>query len=449
MAGLLLDNSQVPFSGVVLYQYSINDDMTRASSKASFWLSVDSKLNNVEGCLLNVGTITGYYIQDLDISTLTTAWKKFEVNGIQPTPLDTFQISISQCTSPQQPLIYIDDIYFGVDPAAGPAPTTAIVVPTSTPTPGPCGTVPTLVDPSFEIGDTSNWLFSDFSDNFDATFLVDSASNYGTPHAGTNVGVLTFPTGQGDTTILQPIEGLCNGETYTSTVWFYVPSGYDASRCKFFYGITAGSGPITPSAAGVWTKVELVFLANIDSTSIFPYVYVSVACEGAGEIVVLVDDISFGPPPPCSVTPSVSDGSFESGDLTAWQLGVAEGDETAVITTSKSHTGTKSVLVTFPSTANAVGFSSEFAACVGGKYAFHFWYFVPKAYKGIPCSVSASAWYTGENIFVDVVLYDTWIEAKLDFISGASTGHIDFGISCSNQLKKVVVYVDDVSVTKR
>ncbi|ORY12656.1 hypothetical protein BCR34DRAFT_587116 [Clohesyomyces aquaticus] len=449
MAGFLLDNSQVPFSGVLLYQFGINHDMTRASSMASFWLSVDSKLNRVDGCLLNVATSTGTYILDQDISTLTTAWKKFEVKSIQPTTLDTFYIGISQCTSPEQPLIYIDDIFFGVDPAAGPAPTTTTTAPTSVPTPGPCGTVPTLVDPSFEIGDTSNWLFNDFSDNFDATFLVDGASTYGTPHAGSNVGVLTFSSGQSYVTLMQQLDGLCNGEIYTSTVWLQVASGYDASRCKFTYGITSSSGPITPSPAGTWTKVELVFLANIDSTSIFPYVYISAICQGAGEMVVLVDDVAFGPPPPCSITPSISDGSFESGDLTPWNVGFAEGDETAVITTSKEHTGTKSVLITFPSTANGAGFFREFAACVGQKLTFRFWYFVPKAYKGIPCSVSASAWYTGEYILDDIVLYDTWVEAKLDFIAGAPRGHIDFGVGCRNQLQKVVVYLDDVSVTKR
>jgi len=76
MAGIFLDSSQLPYpgSGIVVYQYDINDDMKRTTVKASFWLSADSKLHNVTSCLLSVGTNTGYYVTDLDISNLATKW---------------------------------------------------------------------------------------------------------------------------------------------------------------------------------------------------------------------------------------------------------------------------------------------------------------------------------------------------------------------------------------
>jgi hypothetical protein len=422
--------------------------MTRETSKASFWLAADSKLGNMEGCLLNVATTTGSYVQDQDISGLTTTWKFFEVQGIRPTTLDTFYLSISQCTSSQQPLIYLDDVYFGVDPASGPAPAPPTETPPPQPTPGPCTTAPYLVDPSFEVGDTSNWLFSDRSTNFDATFLVEDASSYNVAaHAESKVGVLTFPSGLGQVTLMQQVFGLCTRKTYSSTIWFQVAPGYDASRCTFSYGITSGTDGIRANPAGTWTRVDLTFYVDLDSTSIYPYTYVNVACQGDGEIVVLVDDITFGTPPACSITPTIQDGSFESGVLP--DVGFAQGDETAVITTSKAHTGKNSVLLTFPSIANGAGFSREFAACVGQTLTFSFWYFVPKAYKSVPCSVFAYAWYTGEYISDSVVLFDTWVEAKLNFTNGAPTGHVDFSIGCRNQLQKVVVYLDDVSIVKR
>jgi hypothetical protein len=451
MAGLLLDGSQLPFppSGVALFQYSVDDDLTRKAVKASFWLSVDAKLNNMSGCLLHASTTTGTYLLDVDISNLTTKWTKFEIKDINPTNYDTFEISIFGCTNLPQPLIYLDDVYFGIDRTAPLAPTTTTLPPEPTQTAGPCTTTPELIDPGFELDNTGNWLFFDNSPNFDTSFLVDSTSTYGQPKSGSGVGVLDFPSPNANLQILQQLFGLCNNQVYTATAWFYIPSGYDASVCTFSLGVFAGSGPVAPVAAGVWTKVSVVFLAALDSTSIYPYIYVGVQCQNTNEIVVLIDDITFGPGPACTVIPSISDGSFEGGNLTIWDGGVAEGDETIAITSAISRTGTKSLVLNFPSTSNGAGFSREFPVCVGGKYTFRLWYYVPTAYKGIQCFVHAYAWYTGEFVRDDVSVYNTWVEVKLDFLAGATTGHVDFGVSCLNQLKKVVIYIDDVSITTR
>jgi hypothetical protein len=446
MAALLLDATQ-DYSGIAVYQDGIKDDMTRATVKASFWLSVDKKLNNMTGCLLNVGTLTGYYVYDQDISYLTSEWTKFEIKNIEPTNYDTFQIAVSLCSSEAQPLIYLDDVYFGIDRSA------PVVYPTTTSTTRPtatataaCTSTPTLADPSFESPDVGNWLFSDHSPNYDTMFQADQSSSYGPPHAGSGVGVLDFPSTDGSTQLLQLIDGLCPGQVYTATAWFYVPSGYDASVCTFSLGVTASSGGVRPTAAGVWTKVDVVFLA---SDSAFPYVYVGVDCNNTDEVIVLVDDLTFGPPPACSTTPTVSDGDFESGSAAAWDVGFAEGDESFAVTTARPRTGRYSGVLTFPSTANGAAFGVDFDACVGAKYTFHVWYFIPKAYKGIPCYIYAYPYNSGESISEEVSNYDMWVEAKLDFRAGATAGHLDYGFSCDNQLKKVVIYVDDVSITKR
>jgi hypothetical protein len=451
MAGILLDGSQLPYppSGVALFQYSVDDDLTRKAVKASFWLSVDAKLNDVSGCLLHASTTTGTYLLDVDISNLTTKWTKFEIKDIEPTSYDTFEISIFGCTHLPQPLIYLDDVYFGIDRSAPLATPTTTPPPEPTQTAAPCTTTPELIDPSFELGDTGNWLFYDQSTNFDTSFLVDSASTYGLPHLGSGVGVLDFLSPNAGTQLLQQVFGLCNNQVYTATAWFYIPAGYDASVCTFSVGVFVGSNPVAPTTAGVWTKVSVVFLASLDSTSIYPYIYIGVNCQNTGEMIVLIDDITFGPAPSCLITPSISDGSFESGNLTIWDVGTAEGDEIVGITGVISRTGTKSMVMTFPSTSNAAGFSREFPACVGGKYTFHLWYYVPAAYKGTRCFVSAYAWYTGEFVNDEITIYNTWLETKLDFLAGSYTGHIDFAVSCLNQLSKVVIYVDDVSITTR
>ncbi|KAF2490019.1 hypothetical protein BU16DRAFT_622573 [Lophium mytilinum] len=449
MAALLFDNSVgdfgIPLPGVLLYQSSITDDTSRQFMKASLWLSADSRLNNVSGCLLYMSSSTSTFFYDFDISTITTKWTKFEANNIEPSTYDYLYIGIYQCDSDPQPIIYLDDIYFGKDPTSPPAPVTS-ESPQPTPTSGPCTTTPNMVDPSFELGNLDNWLFHDQSFNFDTTFSVDSASTYGPPHAGSGVGVLTFASDDGSATIMQQIFGLCDG-VYTTSVWFYVPVGYDASLCTFSYGVFASASG-TPTAAGVWTKVEVVFLVqNIETT--FPYTYISANCQNTGEMVVLVDDITFGPPPACSVVPTISDGSFESGDVSIWDAGFGEGDETFAITTAKAHTGKKSGLLTFPSTSNSAVFSRDFDACVGGKYTFHLWYYVPKAYKSSPCSVNAFASNSEDYYTEDVAVWDKWVEYKLDFVAGAAVEQVDFGVSCLNRLGKAVIYLDDMGITVR
>ncbi|KAH8652466.1 hypothetical protein BX600DRAFT_441340 [Xylariales sp. PMI_506] len=448
MAGLLFDASQLPYSGVAVFQWNVQDDMKRQTVKASFWLSVDSRLNNVTGCMLSVATLTGYYLYDVDISNLTSTWTKFEIKGIQPSTYDSFQISVYQCTSPVQPLIYLDDAYFGIDRDAPVAPTTTISPPTPTPTGNTvCTSTPEMVDPGFESGDLQNWLLADHSPNYDTAFRMDGMSTYATPHSGSWVGVLDFPSPNGAAQLLQLVYGLCTGQAYTATIWYYVPVGYDASKCSFTLGLFASSPMVQAPSAGVWTKAEVVFYVSRDDS--FNYIYVGVFCENTEPTIVLIDDITFGGPPTCSVTPSISDGSFESGDLTIWQSGSSEGDETIAITTTKPRTGKKGLTLTFPSTSNGAGFGRDFDTCVGAKYTFHAWYFVPKAYKNILCTVSAYAYYTGEFLSDQVVTFDTWVEAKLDFVAGTVVGHVDFGVSCLNQLQKVVVYIDDISITTR
>jgi len=448
MAGIFVDSSQLPYpgSGIVVYQYDINDDMKRTTVKASFWLSADSKLHNVTSCLLSVGTNTGYYVTDLDISNLATKWTQYEIKGIVPTGDDAFQISIYGCSSLTQPLIYLDDVYFGVDRSAPPVPTTT-TQPTTTPTAGPCTSTPFLVDPSFELGHSSNWLFFDQSPNYDSVFLEDESSTYGPPHSGSGVGVLDFPTNGGSASLLQQIFGLCNEQAYTATAWFYISSGYDPSLCTVSLIISTVSSPVKATAAGVWTKVQFAFLGLPNFLS--PYITIDVECENTSEMIVLINDLSFGPPPACSVIPTISDGGFESGNLTIWDAIPTEGDETFTITNANPRTGKKSGVLAYPSISNGILFGRDFNACVGGRYTFHMWYYMPKAYKGTSCTVLATAWYTGETVTSDISAYNQWVELNLDFVSGAAIGHVDFGISCLNQLQKVVIYIDDVSVTTR
>jgi hypothetical protein len=448
MAGLLLDGSQLPYpgSGIYVYQRDITYEITRKFNKISFWVSVDAKLNNVTGCLLRVGTGTGYYIYDTDISYLTTKWTKFEIKDIEPRTYDSFEISVFECRSPAQPIFYIDDMYFGVDKTSPPVPTTTSAEPTLTPTTIPCTSTPYLDDPSFESGDANTWLFFDGSPQQDAMFYIDSAGTYAAPHAGYSVGVIEFPTSGGFNQIFKPMEGLCASEVFSASAWFMIPNGYDASQCTFDLGISARSSPVSAVAAGVWTKAEVV---SMSSGSAFPYIYVGVNCIDSTSIVVLIDDIQFGPPPPCNVNPSISDGSFESGDLSIWNSGVAQGNELIAITATKPRTGKKSIEITFPKISNGAGFGRDFDACVGANYTFRMWYYIPKAYKDISCTVSASPYYTADYVYEEVGVYGQWVELKMDFLSGGVNNHVDFGVSCMNQLQKVVVYIDDVSITKR
>ncbi|KAF1981980.1 hypothetical protein K402DRAFT_457646 [Aulographum hederae CBS 113979] len=454
MVQMNLDGSALPdgYTGVGLYQWGIPDDLSRKFIKGSFWISVDSKRNNVTGCKLSLGTTTGYYIYEKDISYLTSKWTKFEVKEIEPTNYDNLEIAIFFCTSPTQPIFYLDDIYFGMDPDSPPAPNpTPDPEPTATPTPGSCTSTAHVQDPSFELDDgLANWILSDHSENYDTGVMTDSTSTYGPPHAGSSVMVLDFPSTNGAATLLQLLEGLCPDQTYTGTVWFYIPTNYDASVCTFNLGILGGSSdPITPSAAGIWTKVSAVFLFKDEPQNAYPYIYVSVSCANTEEVIILVDDITFGPPPVCNIVPAISDGSFETGDLSIWNPGFSQGDETAVITSAKAHLGKKSVQITFPSISNGVGFYREFATCVGDKYTFSFWYFVPKAYKGVQCYVYAYVYNTGEVLSEEVGVWEAWVMARVEWTAGTVAQHVDFGVSCGNQLKKVVVFLDDVGVSRR
>jgi len=105
--------------------------------------------------------------------------------------------------------------------------------------------------------------------------------------------------------------------------------------------------------------------------------------------------------------------------------------------------------MTFPSTSNGFSFSTSFDTCVGGKYTFHVWYFVPKAYKNIQCVVDLRAFYAEDVSRQTVTVFDSWVEAKLDFVAGLTTSAITWSVTCLNQLQKMVVYLDDVSVTTR
>jgi hypothetical protein len=198
----------------------------------------------------------------------------------------------------------------------------------------------------------------------------------------------------------------------------------------------------------VWEKFEFAFLVEPnDATNPFLDMAISIFCDNTSEMIVLFDDIQFGPPPPCTVTPSIDNGGFENGLVPNWNIGFANGDETIAITNSKARTGTRSAMITFPSISNSISFSNEFQACVGTKYSFKLYYFVPKAHKGVQCSIGAYAFYTGESIRESVTVYDTWNELKLDFTAGGAAMTVVWNIFCLNQLQKVVFYVDDVSVT--
>jgi hypothetical protein len=444
MAGFIYDRSQPPgWTGLSIYQWDIAGDLTRQYMKASFWLSADAKSGDMTGCLLSVATRTGVYLYDVDISSLTTKWKKFEIKEIVPDSLDDFSIDINWCSGPVAPIIYIDDIYFGIDRSSPPAtkPTTTPTEPT--PTAGPCTSFPTLVDPSFELDDNmNNWM----SSNGDVLVYPDSESTYGPPHDGQAVAVVELPP-QSSISLRQYTSGFCPNTAYTASAWYYIPAGYDPSVCQFRLGLTGASELLQVTRTGVWEKLEFAFFVQpIDATNPFLGLALSMFCQNTGEMVVLIDDITYGPAPPCTVTPSIADGSFESGTVPNWDIGTANGDETVAVTNTKARTGTRSLSLTFPSISNSMSAFNEFPACVGVKYSFRLFYFVPKAYKGISCTIQTYAYFTGDNTAEQVTVYDTWNEVKMDFIAGGADMTVVWGISCRNQLQKVVIYVDDVSI---
>lgn len=448
MGGFVYDKTQGPgLSGLAIFQWDIPGDLTRQSMKASFWLSVDPTASNVTGCELSVATRTGSYLYAVDISSLTAKWTKFEIKDIVPDSLDDFRIDISWCKSTVLPIIYIDDVYFGVDRSAPPATTTIVTEPTVTPTSGPCTGTPSVPDPSMELNDNmNNWMQS----NGDVMIFPDSDSTYGSPHDGNTVAVIQLPPTQQSVSLTQYTSGFCANQAYTASIWLYIPTGYDPRLCKFRLGITGASDLFTISDAGTWEKLELIFLVEeYDTTNPFLGIHISAFCENTSEMIVLVDDFRYGPAPACNTIPTILDGSFESGNLQLWDAGRFQGDETFVITNTKARTGQKSALLTFPKISNGVSLVNSFQACVGTKYTFRLWYFVPKEYKGITCTINTYAYYTGESSQEIIATYDTWKEATLDFVAGGIDMTIAWSIVCQNQLQKVVIYVDDVSITKQ
>lgn len=414
--------------------------------KASFWLSADAKFGDMTGCLLSVATRTGYYLYDVDISSLTTKWKKFEVKEIVPDALDDFAIDVNWCSGPVLPIVYIDDIYFGVDRSSPPAtkPTTTTAGPT--PTAGPCTSTPTLIDPSIELDDNmNNWM----STNGDVNVFPDYESTYGPPHDGQGVAVLQLPP-QGEVSLTQYTSGFCANTAYTASVWFYVPAGYDPSVCQIRLGVTGASDLFRVTQAGRWEKFEFGFFVEQSAVdNPFQVMQISFLCENTSEMVVLFDDWRYGPAPPCTVTPGIADGSFESGNVPSWDNGKGQGDETISISSSRARTGSKSLMLTMPSISNGVSFQNTFDACVGEQYTFRLSYFVPRAHRGIRCVISAFAYFTGEAVSEEFTVYDTWNELKLDFTAGGAGMTVAWGVSCFNQLQKVVVYLDDISVVAR
>ena len=446
MAGFIYDRSQPPgFTGLSISQFDIQGDLTRQYMKASFWLSADAKFGDMTGCLLSVATRTGYYLYDVDLSSLTTKWKKFEIPNIVPTASDDFVLDVNWCSGPVAPIVYIDDVYFGIDKNSPPAtkPTTTTAEPTSTA--GPCTSTPTVIDPSIELDDNmNNWM----SNNGEVMVFPDYESTYGPPHDGRGVAVVQLPP-QSSISLSQYTSGFCPNTAYTASVWFYVPSGYDPSVCQMRLGITGASELFQVSQAGRWEKLEYGFFVEpYDTTNPFLDIHISIFCDNPGEMIVLMDDFRYGPKPPCTTTPSIPDGSFESGNLPS-VYGISQGNEIVAITNSKARTGSKSLMITFPATSNGASFQNSFIDCVGESYSFSFFYFVPNAYQGIRCTVSAYAFFTGDFVYQTVSVYDTWNELKLDFVAGGAENTVDWGMSCGNQLQKVVFYVDDLSVVPR
>lgn len=447
MAGFIYDTTQDPgFTGLSIYQWDIVGDLTRQFMKASFWLSADSKYSDTTGCRLSVATRTGYYLYDVDLSSLTTKWKKFEIKEIVPDSFDDFTIDISWCSAPVFPFIYIDDIYFGIDRSSPPAtkPTTTPTEPTATA--GPCTSTPTLIDPSIELDDNmNNWMLT----NGDVNVYPDYESTYGPPHDGQGVAVVELPP-QSSAGISQYTSGFCPNTAYTASVWFYVPSGYDPSACSMRLGITGASELFQVSTTNVWQKLEFAFFVEaFDTTNPFLDISVGIFCDNKTPTVVLFDDLRYGPAPPCTVTPSIADGGVESGTVPNWDPYVFQGDETITSTNARAHTGSRSLALTFPSTSNGASFINTFTACVGTQYTFRLWYYVPRAHRGITCTVSSAVFFTGEGFRESFEVYDTWNEFKLDFTAGGAGMTVAWSIVCLNQLQKVVVYVDDVSVAPR
>jgi hypothetical protein len=377
---------------------------------------------------------------------LTTKWTKFEVKDIEPSSLDDFRIEISGCRANTYPIIYIDDIYFGVDRSSPPATTTVVTEPTATPTSGPCTGFPSVPDPSMELNDNmNNWVQS----NGDVMIYPDTESTYGPPHDGSAVAVVQFPPYQ-SVSLSQYTSGFCADQAYTASVWLYIPEGYDHTLCQFRLGITGASDLFKVSRAGKWEKLELIFLVDeSDVTNPFLGIHISAFCENPSEMIVLIDDFRYGPAPACGVIPSIPEGGFESGNVTVWDAGFFQGDETFAITSAKPRTGSKSAVLTLPKINNGVSFMNNFSACVGTKYTFRVWYFIPKAYKGIQCTLNTYAYFTGENNQDIVTTYDVWTESKLNFVAGGPDMTIVWSVVCGNQLQKVVIYLDDVSVSKR
>ncbi|KAF2806382.1 uncharacterized protein BDZ99DRAFT_538599 [Mytilinidion resinicola] len=375
---------------------------------------------------------TSTFFYDFDISTITTKWTKFEANNIETSTYDYLYIGIYQCASDPQPVIYLDHIYFGKDPSSPPAPMTSSP-PEPTPTLGPCTTTLSLIDPSFELPNLDTWLFHDQSPNADTTFSLNSASTYGPPtpapppSCSQSSASATAPTpaARGSTSLMATTPPCaCSATASSPARRSRRPRRACGRRWRLCF----------------WCRM----LRRRFRTCMFRLI---VGIRGGWLCWLMM--LRLGRPPVCSVVPTISDGGFESGDVKIWDVGFGEGDETFTITTAKAHTGKRSGVLTFPSASNSAGFSREFDACVGGKYTFHMWSYMPKAYKSSPCSVNAYAWYTGDSYIEDVAVWDTWVEYKLDFVAGATVGHMNFGVSCLNRLGKVVVFLHDVGITVR
>jgi hypothetical protein len=94
-------------------------------------------------------------------------------------------------------------------------------------------------------------------------------------------------------------------------------------------------------------------------------------------MIVLLDDLNFAKPDVCDTVPTITDASFGSGKLAAWNFYWTNGDEIFESSTAQHHTGTRSAKLTFPSIYNSASISRSWTSCVGDKFIVGIWILTP------------------------------------------------------------------------
>ena len=444
---IIFDDTADPpsFSGISISQdFPATDPNTVYA--LSWWLKADSLYHNTAGCTLSVYTAAPD--QEFDLSDLDELeWSQYIIRDIQGEASDSFSMLFSGCEATRHPKIFIDDIFYGVDTSVlsnlpGIKSTSNVSPSTTTGTAAACTTTPEIQDPDFE-SDGSAWQVQSYG-SYDDSFDISNAYK---PPSGRSVGVFTLPDSQNSIYILQPVTGICTGEAYIISIWFNVPSPYDPSICRFSLTISDSQASLDGlPAVGTWTQLTTTFFAEDDEYGNQISIQPEVTCRNENSMVVLLDDITFTKPRECTVVTTISDSSFESGNLTIWRFEGMNGDEKFEINTTQYHTGARSAKLTFPSIHNSASISRDWQSCIGSKLTTGIWVLLPSTYSGNSCVITILPTQDGSGTDYDIVADGTWRKYSVNFTAKKAEGTGLITIACQNELKLVELYLDDYFV---